>query len=340
MRVSIVIVNFRTARLVVDCLGSIAQELAGDPAFHVLVVDNASGDSSVENLRRAIGRQRWDWVSVIALPRNGGFASGNNAGIRLSLQSRECEYILLLNPDTIVKRNAIRALVAFMEAHPGAGIAGSSLEDAAGKQQWSAHNAPSPLGELEAAARLGALSRLLSQYAVSEPPRKVAHECDWVCGASLMVKRAVFDDVGMLDEGYFLYFEEADFCMRARACGWKTWFVPESRVVHFEGASTGIKDIRRRRPRYWYDSRRRYFLKHFGARGLLLADLLWAAGRASLRLRRWLGLGRGGSLQDPRWFAADLLLGDVRALLTRRARNGHELWSSKEAGSTRQDCSP
>jgi GT2 family glycosyltransferase len=320
MRVAVVIVNYRTARLVVDCLASIAQERGGEAACHVVVVDNASGDGSVEALRQATSHAGWDWVSLLPLARNGGFACGNNAGIRHALQSPECRYVLLLNPDTVLKHDAIRALVAFMDARPDVGLAGSALEDAAGVRQPSARNAPSPLGELESGARLGLLSRLLSRHAVGTPAREAAHECDWLSGASVMIRREVFDEVGLLDEGYFLYFEEVDFCRRARRRGWKCWFVPESRVVHLEGASTGITQARNRRPRYWYDSRRRYFLKHYGVPGLLLADGLWAAGRASLALRRVLRLGRGGATQDPRGLARDLLLGDARALLTGKAR--------------------
>jgi GT2 family glycosyltransferase len=196
------------------------------------------------------------------------------------------------------------------------GIAVSRLEDAAGVAECSAHHAPSPLGELVSGASLGILSRALKRYAVTPPLRDIAHECDWISGASLMVRKEVFEEIGLLDEKYFLYFEEVDFCTRARKAGWEIWFVPESRVVHLEGSSTGIKQTARRRPQYWYDSRRRYFVKHFGVTGLMLADALWAIGRTSLALRRILGLGSGGQTRDPKSFAFDLLWGDLRCLLT------------------------
>lgn len=316
----IVIVNYRTADLAVDCLHSIAAQIAEFPKLHTVVVDNASGDGSVEKLMGVIDREGWQgWASVISSDRNGGFAFGNNAGIREALRSAcRADYVMLLNPDTIVRGGAIRALVHFMDAHQRVGIAGSRLENAEGGAECSAHNAFSPLGELESGARLGILSRALHRYAVSPPMREAAHECDWISGASLIVRREVFEQIGLLDEGYFLYFEEADFCLRARKAGWKIWFVPESRVVHLEGASTGIRNIVRRRPRYWYDSRRRYFVKHFGMFGLMLADALWVAGRTSLALRRLLRLGSGGKKQDPTWFAFDLLWGDLRSFLDGR----------------------
>jgi GT2 family glycosyltransferase len=309
----IVIVNYRSAALTLECLRSLAAELAGLPRADVVVVDNASGDGSVERLAAAIRRERWQgWVSLRPVDRNGGFAFGNNAAIRDALGSeRPVDYLMLLNPDTVVQRGAIRALLDFMDSHPRAGIAGSRLENPAGELQVSAHRAPSPLGELEQGASLGILSRALRREALSPASR----ECDWLAGASLMIRRQVFGQIGLLDEGYFLYFEEVDFCVRARRAGWKICFVPESRVVHLEGGVTGIRS-RARRPGYWYASRRRYFVKHFGVPGLLLADALWAAGRASLALRRLLRLGRGGRDRDPKWFAFDLLWGDVRSCLT------------------------
>jgi len=320
--VRIVIVNYRTADLAGECLRSIATQIALVPTLRTVVIDNASGDGSVEKIVEIIKRQGWeDWASVLALQRNGGFAFGNNAGITNALKSApRVDYVMLLNPDTFVGQGAIRALMDFMDSHPGAGIVGSRLENAQGEAEASAHNSPSPLGELESGARLGPVSRVLHRYRVSPPVRDTAHECDWVSGASLMIRRAVFEQIGLFDEGYFLYFEEVDFCMRARNAGWKIWFVPDSRVIHLEGASTGIRESTRRRPQYWFDSRRRYFVKHFGVLGLLLADMLWLLGRSSLGLRRALRLGSGGATQDPKWFALDLVWGDLRSLLTGAVR--------------------
>ncbi len=319
-QVWIVIVNYRTARLTIDCLHSLAAERAAFPGFHTVIVDNASGDGSPEQIEAAIADNGWrDWADVIASNRNGGFAYGNNIGIERALTSDEVpDFVMLLNPDTVVRPGALKTLVEFMEANPQAGIAGSLLEDAAGGIDCSAHNAFSPLGELVSGASLGALSRLLPGHTVSPPVRNAAHECDWVSGASLMIRTAIFDEIGLLDDQYFLYFEEADFCYRAKKTGWQVWFVPASRIVHLEGAATGIRDVVRRRPRYWYESRRRYFIKHYGVRGLMQADLLWAFGRMTLALRRLLRLGAGRAGHDPKWYARDLLLGDLRSFLDGR----------------------
>ncbi|KAF0162137.1 MAG: glycosyl transferase family 2 [Rhodocyclaceae bacterium] len=320
----IVIVNYRTADLVVDCLRSLSTQVGDLGGGRVIVADNASGDASTERLAAEIAAGGWSaWAEVHAQPRNGGFAYGNNAGIRAAMAATHApDYVLLLNPDTVARPGAVRALVDFMEAHPDVGIAGSLLENAAGGVDCSAHRIPSPLGELNGAARLGLLSRLLHRHAVSPPRRDEAHECDWVSGASMIVRRQVLEQIGPMDEGYFLYFEEVDFCCRARAAGWSVWYVPESRVLHLEGASTGIRVAAKRRAAYWYDSRRRFFVTHHGVGGLLLADLLWAAGRLSFLLRAALGLTKPGGHADPKRFMFDLLWGDLRALLSGRARAG------------------
>jgi hypothetical protein len=146
------------------------------------------------------------------------------------------------------------------------------------------------------------------------------HQCDWVSGASLIVRREVIEQVGLMDEGYFLYFEEVDFCRRAREAGWECWYVPDSRVMHLEGASTGINAVAKRRGGYWYDSRRRYFVKHFGIAGLVAADVLWAIGRSMYSIRRILTLGAARfTANDPKWFTFDLLWGDLRAMLNGKA---------------------
>jgi GT2 family glycosyltransferase len=227
------------------------------------------------------------------------------------------DYLMLLNPDTRVHDGAVEALARYMDTHPGVGIAGSALESPDGQVQLAHHRFPHPLGELLRGARLGMLDRLLPAYLDPSPRAAWPVACDWVSGASMIVRRQVFQDVGVLDDGYFLYFEEVDFCFRARRAGWEIHHVPEARVVHLEGESTGIHKTCSRRKPYWYESRRRFFLKSYGLRGLVAADLLWLIGRASLGLRRLLRLG-GNTRNDPRWFALDLLVGDLGAILSGR----------------------
>lgn len=320
----IVIVNYCTADLAIDCLRSLSLQVADLINVRVMVVDNNSGDDSVVKLSAAIEQEGWSsWAKLMPLDRNGGFAFGNNASIRAILASSESvDYILLLNPDTVALPGAIRALTEFMDTHPEVGIAGSQLESASGSVDSSAHTFPTPLSELEASARLGMLSRVLHRYVVTPPPQVLAHQCDWVSGASMIIRRQVIENIGLMDEKYFLYFEEVDFCRRAQQAAWQCWHVPASRVIHLEGASTGIRAKATRRAGYWYDSRRRFFAKHYGVTGLFAADVLWTVGRMSYLLRRSCHLGANSSPDgSPKWFMFDLLWGDLRALLTGRILN-------------------
>jgi N-acetylglucosaminyl-diphospho-decaprenol L-rhamnosyltransferase len=293
MSLTIVIVNYRSADLVIDCLASLAPQIDETPDAQVIVTDNLSGDGSVERLRSAISKHGWSrWATLTPLPTNGGFAAGNNAAIRPLFETPGGEpprYVLLLNPDTVVRPSGVAQLVGFMDAHPEVGIAGSQLEYPDGEQQASRFRFPTILGEVESNSRLRLVSRLFAKCAVAPPLVSHPHSIDWVAGASMIVRREVFEAIGYLDEEYFLYYEEVDFCLRARRAGWPCWYVPESRVVHLVGQSSGVTNLReppRRRPRYWFESRRRYFVKNHGRAYAFLADVAYALSFGAWRVRR------------------------------------------------------
>lgn len=320
----IITVNYRTANLVIESLRALALQKAVLGGGRVVVVDNNSADGSYEKISSAVHSENWaSWVDIIPMSRNGGFAFGNNAGFSQALSSPDnVDYLLLLNPDCLVRQGAIEKLVAFMNEHPNIGIAGSRLENQDGGTECSAHTFHSPLSELLEGARFGLLTRLLSKYEVTPPLRDKSHVCDWVSGSSMIIRRKVIEDVGPMDEGYFLYFEEVDFFIRAAQKDWQTWYVPEAIVMHIEGAATGIKSTKRR-PEYWYNSRRRYFVKHYGVSALILADFLWSFGRVTFFVRRFLKLGAQGELSDPKHYSFDLLWGDFKAILTGQAWKIH-----------------
>jgi N-acetylglucosaminyl-diphospho-decaprenol L-rhamnosyltransferase len=290
--VLVVIVNYRTAGLTIDCLRSLENEVrAPGGSGRVVVTDNDSRDDSVPRLRAAVDDHGWrEWVTIEPLERNGGFAYGNNAAIRPALSSsRPPDYIWLLNPDTVVRPGALGALFTFLDTHPAAGIAGARLLDAAGVPEWSAFRFHSVLGELENGAQLGLLSKLLARWVLSPPAPLETSPCDWASGACLLIRRKVFETVGLLDENFFMYFEEADFCRRARQAGWTCWYVPEAQVTHLAGQSSGVtgrQAERQRRPGYWFEARRYYFLKHLGPVRTFLADTAWSLGFLSFRIRQ------------------------------------------------------
>jgi GT2 family glycosyltransferase len=289
-----VIVNYRTPGLVVDCLASLAGEVAAEPALCAIVVDNASRDQSVASIATAIRDNEWTWAKVLPLERNGGFAHGNNSAFRsLQAASDLPKFIWLLNPDTIVRPGAATALIDFLEVHPEVGIAGGGLEFPDGRLQTAAFRFPSLMGELEDTIRLGLVSRALHRFRVPAPPQAHARATDWMNGASLMIRSDIYARVGQMDEGYFLYFEETDLCRRVRRAGWPIWHVPASRVVHLEGQSTGVTGAnlaQKPRPAYWFDSRARYYRKQHGYTYALMADLIFIVcfglWRVQRRLRR------------------------------------------------------
>jgi len=275
--VAVIILTYKSAQLALNCLRSLAGERA-DPRvrLRVVVVDNASGD--LASIGAGIHQNNWSsWVKLVDAPRNGGFAYGNNLGIRHAVADGMPDYIYVLNPDTEVRAGAIGVLVRFLDVHPQVAIAGSSFENPDGSPWPIAFRFPSLLSELAGGVQFGPLTRLLSRWEVARHMGTTPERVDWICGASMLIRPAVLTTVGGLDENYFLYFEETDFCRRALGAGFPTWYVPASRVMHIMGQSTQVTDVRagpKRLPAYWFESRRRYFAVSFGIPRAILIDVV------------------------------------------------------------------
>jgi N-acetylglucosaminyl-diphospho-decaprenol L-rhamnosyltransferase len=288
MKLLVAIVNYRVAHLTIDCLRSVADEIATVRGTQVAVCENGTGGDSAERIQAAINDNGWGaWCSLTAISPNLGFTGGNNVIIRPALQSADPpQYVLLLNADTVVRPNAFKALIDFMDQDPNVGIAGSRLEDPDGTPQRSAFRFQSPLSEFEGSLKLGVVSRLLKRWVTAPPVTDQSIEADWVAGASMIIRQQVFRDIGLLDEGYYTYFDDIDFCFNARKAGWPTWYVPASRVVHLVGRTTGVTSKRpKRQPPYVFQARRRYFLKNHGPVYAAMADIGLIAGLALRRLR-------------------------------------------------------
>jgi GT2 family glycosyltransferase len=288
MKLLIVIVSYRVTDLTIDCLRSLSGEIGRVPGTRVALCENGTGGDAAERLQQAIAENGWaSWVDLTVVSPNRGFPGGNNLVIRPALESADPpEYVLLLNADTIVKEHALDALVAFMDGHPQVGIAGSTLLSPEGELRASPFRFPGIATELDRGLELGIVSKLLSPWSIILPKSAEACRVDWVSGASMILRRTMLERIGLLDEEFYNYCDDIDICLQARRAGWETWYVPESRVIHLEGKSTGIHVVTSRRPAYWYQARHRYFLKNYGALYTALAEAAFITGHALWRLRR------------------------------------------------------
>jgi N-acetylglucosaminyl-diphospho-decaprenol L-rhamnosyltransferase len=279
MRLCVIIVNYQTPGLVLDALESLAAQLDASQD-QVVVVDNGSGDDSAARIEQAIAaRGLARWCRVIRSPHNMGFAAGNNIGIR----AVEASYYLLLSSDCLPRDRAITTLLTEMHRHPGVGIGGPRLESSDGVPQASCFRDHSAVSELLAAAKSGPLSTFLQSFDVALPVSKDPIEADWVSFACAMIRREVIDKIGLLDEGYFMYFEDSDYCRAARAVGFRIRYFPKARVVHLGDeplSEAQTSPARQRPPRYFYASRARYFRKGYGVVGFWMANALWQVGRS------------------------------------------------------------
>jgi GT2 family glycosyltransferase len=224
---SIVIVSFNTCGDLERCLESLGEHPPVTP-HEVIVVDNGSSDGSVEAAHRRLG------VRVIAIGSNRGFAAANNAGIRASAG----EYLLLLNSDTIVPAAAIDRLLAALERHPEAAAAGPRLVDAHGRAELSFGRMIGPITEWRQQRLMRRRSRAdAAAVALIERMTRQEQFPDWVSGACLLVRRADAEAVGLLDERFFMYTEDVDFCAALRARGRRILFTPEAEIIHLRGRS-------------------------------------------------------------------------------------------------------
>ncbi len=245
---SILIVSWNTKEFLLPCIRAASEKEEGI-SREIIVVDNGSQDGSVSEVKQA-----FLFVHVIENERNLGFAKAVNQG----LQKASGRYVLLLNPDTQVKNGAIRQLVSFMDECSNAGVAGAQLLNGDGSKQNSIANFPSLTTELLNKSLLRWL--FPKKFPGKERNYSEPVEVDSVIGACMMVRRAALEQVGLLDEDYFLFLEETDWCYRMKRAGWKVYHVPQAEVYHFQGKSAE-KDRKRAKVEYY---RSRY---HFFKRG-------------------------------------------------------------------------
>lgn len=262
--VSIVIVNWNTRDILHDCLASIENQTT--LKHEVIVVDNASSDGSAEMVR-----QNFPDVTLIANSDNRGFAAANNQGLEIATGDK----LLLLNPDTIILDHAIDVMSGWLDAHPDVGCVGCQVFEDPETIQLTCFADP---GLLSLAVIEFGLKRLFPWPEYGGWDRTTQRDVDVVSGMFMLVPRPVFEKVGLLDDAFFIYSEEADWCRRIRNAGWRCVFAPEARILHLEGGSKSTAQIKSRMYVQKQKSKMIYVGKHYGRSGQLMARGIFVAG--------------------------------------------------------------
>lgn len=230
MDLSIIIVNWKVKDLLEKCLESIFEQTK-NISFEVFVVDNNSGDGSVE-----MAREKFPQIDLTASAENLGFAKGNN----LAIKKARGRYVLLLNPDTEILDNTLEKMVKFMDTHPDCGIAGCKLLNPDLSLQPSVRAFPDLASQIFILLKIHHLlphSKAMYKYLVQDFDYEKIQEVDQVMGAFMMIRREVIEKIGLLDENFWIWFEEVDFCKRIKNAGWKILYTPEASVIHHYGQS-------------------------------------------------------------------------------------------------------
>jgi N-acetylglucosaminyl-diphospho-decaprenol L-rhamnosyltransferase len=319
IKLAVIIVNYKTAGLVKQCLESLLKELAAIDG-RVIIVDNCSPDDSAASLRDWIARHDDPHVvQLIDSKFNGGFSAGNNLGIR----AVDADYYLLLNSDTIVRPGALTILLQTAESHLEAGIISPRLEWPDETPQQSCFRYLSPISEFIDTAQTGPITAALSRFDVPVPVTENIVRPDWTSFACVLVRAELIEEIGLMDEGFFMYFEDVEFCRRARRAGWEIVHNPKVKVIHLQGSSSSFNQSaleRKRLPPYYYASRTRYFYLAYGRFGLTLANLMWLLGRCVSKGREILE-GRGPGLPKKQWSDIWTNWFDPGAVVSQQERN-------------------
>ena len=274
---TIVIVNWNVRDLLRRCLTSVLDAENPIPNLEIVVVDNASTDGSQEMVRA-----EFPSVRLVANDENRGFTAANNQGLALG----RGRHLLLLNPDTEVVGDALATMVRYMDAHPEVGALGPQLLYPDGSRQPSRRRFPTfatALVESTVIQQWWPDNRILRRYYMDDTNDGAIQPVDWVVGACLFTRREAYRQVGGLDEGFFMYSEELDWCRRCKAAGWEIVYLPTATIIHHEGKSS--EQVVPARHIHFQSSKVRYFQKHHGAfqaeilRLFLLATYVYQAAR-------------------------------------------------------------
>ncbi len=287
-RIAISIINYRTGPMTIECVQSVLADI-GELDSQVVVVDNASGDGSADQIADWIAAQPAGTpVTLLRSDQNTGFSGGHNLG----MAAVRADYYLILNSDALLRPGFLAQILAAADANPQAGLVAPQIETDDGDIQASCFRFHSPASELIRGAATSPVTRVLQRHVVALPSPADPEAVEWASFACILLRGAMVDQIGPMDEGYFLYFEDAAYCLGAHRAGWG--IVQETRAVavHYKGGSGPVEALgaaRKRLPAYYYSARTRFFYQAYGHTGLLLANLMWLSGRGLAHLRRFAG---------------------------------------------------
>ncbi|OGH21772.1 MAG: hypothetical protein A3F31_04795 [Candidatus Levybacteria bacterium RIFCSPHIGHO2_12_FULL_38_12] len=269
MDISILIVSYNSKIFLRECIDSIEKNILNKIKKEIIVVDNASGDGSAETIRNSFKD-----VILVENKENLGFSKANNIGIKKS----KGNYILFLNPDTLVREKSIETLLGFLDEHTQVGAVACKVELPNGEIDDASHRGfPTPWNSFcyfSGLTKLFPHSKLFSGYTMGWKDLSTIHEIDACGGAVMLVRRKAGDDVKWWDEDYFFYGEDLDFCYRLKQKGWKIFYYSNVSILHYKGVSSGIKDIskdrttanketRNRASKARFDAMRIFYKKHY-----------------------------------------------------------------------------
>ncbi|MBI4039589.1 glycosyltransferase family 2 protein [Candidatus Daviesbacteria bacterium] len=278
-KLAVVIVNYKAGDILQDCLEALVRPQT-NLDMEIWVVDNASGDGSPAMIKKKFAQ-----VKLIENSSNLGYAKANN----IALKQIDAEYVLLLNPDCVVDENTIFFMLGFMDKYPKVGASTCLVVLADGQIDWACHRGfPSPWAALTyffGLERQFPRAKLLSQYHQTYKNLNEIHEIDSPSGAFFLIRKQVIDQVGFLDEDYFMYGEDIDWSFRVKQAGWRIMYIPEVKATHYKGISSGIKqhsqeqstaddETKVRSTKAFYEAMKIFYRKHYHSRYFFLVNWL------------------------------------------------------------------
>lgn len=288
VKILVSIINYQTAELTIDAAESALaalEKLTGE----VVIVDNASTDDSADRIAAWINARGSQRIHLVRASSNSGFSGGHNIGMSFD---RTADFFLILNSDALLRTDFFEPLLKEADRFPRAGLLAPQLEDPDGTPQTSCFRFASPVSELIRGAGTGPVTRIFGRKAVPLPLPPEQAAIEWMSFACILLRREMVNEIGLMDEDYFLYFEDAEYGLRARRAQWGARYVRQARAVHFRGGSGPVKALeaaKKRLPRYYWQSRSRFFRQAHGPLGPLAANMCWIIGRVIAWLRVFVG---------------------------------------------------